>query len=84
MGPGHFWWGGMWGFPWMMIMIVVIIAFCVFFGCRGSRQPWGSCHENDNRENRPVQTPLEILKLRYAKGEITKEEFQQMKKDLDL
>ena len=27
--------------------------------------------------------PVKILKLRYAKGEITKEEFEQMKKDLE-
>jgi putative membrane protein len=29
-----------------------------------------------------VETPLEIIKLRYAKGEITKEQFDTMKKDL--
>lgn len=27
--------------------------------------------------------PLNILKVRYAKGEITKEQFEQMKKDLE-
>jgi uncharacterized membrane protein len=29
------------------------------------------------------QLPLEILKARYARGEITKEEYDQMRKDLN-
>jgi putative membrane protein len=28
------------------------------------------------------QTPLDILRVRYAKGEITKEQYDQMKRDL--
>ena len=30
----------------------------------------------------PTQTPLDILKVRYAKSEITKEQFEQMKQDI--
>jgi putative membrane protein len=31
----------------------------------------------------PNETPLDILKKRYAKGDITKEEFESLKKDID-
>ncbi len=30
------------------------------------------------------QTPLDILQMRYARGEITREQFEQMKRDLGL
>ena len=32
----------------------------------------------------PGESPLEILKRRYAKGEITKEQFEEMKRDLGV
>ncbi len=37
------------------------------------------------RPVQPVQneSPLDVLKIRYARGEITKEQFEQMKKDLE-
>jgi len=35
-----------------------------------------------NRETRPTDSALEILKIRYAKGEINKDEFEEKKKDL--
>ncbi len=37
-----------------------------------------------NKKNTGYQDePLKILKLRYAKGEITKEQYEQMKQDLE-
>jgi putative membrane protein len=34
----------------------------------------------DSQQNR--QTPLDILKNRYANGEITRQEYEEMRKDL--
>lgn len=36
----------------------------------------------DNRQAFASPTALEILKQRYAKGEISREEFEKMKQDL--
>jgi hypothetical protein len=50
-----------------------------------THEHWESQLENITGEPGPSITPgspLDILKARYAKGEITKEDFEQMKKDL--
>ena len=31
----------------------------------------------------PQATPLEVLRMRYARGEITQEQFEQIKRDLE-
>ena len=81
MSPEHFWPGGMWIFPLIFLGIFILFLF-LCFGRGGFRPPWqdsSRCQGNDSREN---DTALEILRKRYAKGEITKEEFDQMRNDL--
>ena len=39
-------------------------------------------HEHVQQEKTSNRTAVEILKQRYAKGEITREEFLEIKKDL--
>ncbi len=81
MGPEHFGWGGMWIFP-VMICIVMMIACFFFFSRCGFRPPWMHSSDRGQGGHTSSETPLDILKKRYASGEISKEEFEQMKKDI--
>ena len=38
---------------------------------------------NQTRPDQTGQTPLELLKARYARGEISREEYEQMRRDLE-
>ncbi|GMT46098.1 MAG: hypothetical protein IEMM0006_1930 [bacterium] len=80
MWTGNFWMGGMWIFPLIMLVGVLLFIFLVF-----GRWNYGSFWYHHDRNAYPPdsnETPLEILKKRYAKGEITKAEFEQIKKDM--
>jgi putative membrane protein len=66
-----FGYGGM--FMWLIFLIVLGVA--VYFIVQASK--------SKDIISQAQDTPLDILKKRYAKGEITKEEFDRMKKDLE-
>jgi putative membrane protein len=73
MGSGMMPFGGM-GFGWPILwasVFVIILLVGLYFVFTGFR-----------REEEPSTKPVEILKERYARGEITSEEFQKMKRDL--
>ena len=61
------WMGG--GFMMLFPILLIIVVFYFF-------------SKNDKNSNSENNTPMDILKKRYARGEITKEEFEDMKKDL--
>jgi len=65
---------GVWIIGLIFLIIIIAIVLFVFFSFRNNISFFGSSgHE----------TPLEILKRRYAKGEISKEEFEKIKKDIE-
>ncbi len=72
MGNGWFW--GHMGFGWFIWVIFLVIIIWLIVQTTNRNRNGNSA---SNRE-----TPLEILKKRYARGEISKEEFDRMKKDL--
>lgn len=76
-GPWHGWFMG----PFMMIVVVVVVIAVVVLITRWSRNGGGS-HTGSHR-GEPVRAPLDILKERFAKGEIDKEEFEERRRILD-
>jgi putative membrane protein len=81
MGPGMMGGFGGFGFPfmggiWMILFWVLIIGGVVWLVQSLSR--------GTGSNGQPSASFLDILKQRYAKGEITKEQFEQMKHNLGL
>lgn len=64
---------GWWGFGMMLVSLLFVIALVIgiLYALKGHGRPFQQPNE-----------PLEVAKSRYAKGEITKEQFEQLKKDL--
>ena len=70
---GGYGWGMGFGWIFMILFWVVVIVGVVYIVQAISRRAG---------QSGPEENPLDILKKRYAKGEITKEEFERMKDDL--
>jgi putative membrane protein len=72
---GGMFFGGvfMWIF-WLVLLVLVVLVIRAFVGgssiCSGTSQSTG-------------ESPLEILKKRYARGEIDEEEFERRRRELE-
>jgi putative membrane protein len=62
-----------WGMGWGMWLFPVFIILIIFLFVKRNLR------EHNGQYGR---TPLDILKYRYAKGEISKEQYELMKKDI--
>lgn len=81
MGPGMM---GGYGFSMFGILIPVVFLFLVVAGVVWLVQALGRGTSTSPSGGSPAESPLDILKRRYALGEITKEQFEQMKRDMGL
>ena len=78
-GPGG--WGPMmhygfgYGGMFMWIIFLIVIGLLIYFIVQAQKTKGQTPTQNES--------PLDILKMRYAKGEITREEYERMKKDLE-
>jgi putative membrane protein len=71
-----------WG--WLGVILVWLIWTLLVFGV-GWRLAYQLRPPHPKSEHGPLgvaEDPLEVLKLRYARGEITRDEFEQMKRDI--
>jgi putative membrane protein len=68
-------WGGHWMFGGFMGMFWIAGLIALFFLVKLMVQP-------KSGDQKSEESALEILKKRYAKGEIGRDEFEQKRKDL--
>lgn len=69
-GEGHFFYGG--GLMWIFwLTIIVAVIYLIINMTKG------------NMNQSTSDSPLEILKKRYARGEIEEEEYERRRKELE-
>ena len=70
------------GFGWIFMLVFWGLIIWVIVSLARGGFGKGHMHGHDHGDSTHEKSPLEILKERYAKGEIDKREFEERKKDL--
>jgi putative membrane protein len=81
-GDHGMWWGHGWGFGGMMfggLLMIVFWGSIIVLAVLAVRWIAGSGSE---RQAPPRQNPLDVLKERFARGEIDKKEYEERRKTL--
>ena len=68
---GHLFYGG--GFMWIFWILIIVGIFFLF-----QNMAKGNSGGSEDKE-----TPMEILKKRYARGEIEEDEYERRRKELE-
>jgi len=66
------------GFGWLFMILfwVLVIAGTVILA------RWIASSGDNKGQGQSSETPVDLLKKRYAKGEISRDQYEQMKKDI--
>lgn len=64
---------------WLLLLFVILWAVRGTRGCYAGGHPYWRHYYHDHAHG---EDAIEIARKRYARGEITKEEFEQLKQDL--
>jgi putative membrane protein len=82
----HYFYGDLFGFggTFMTILFLLLVILIVWAISGAGRRHYFYDNYQNRDERRPGSrgTGLDVLNERYAKGEITKEEYEQKKKDI--
>ena len=70
-----------WIFPLLCLIFMVAMMFMMFRGGGCGFMPFG--HRARSRTGNERETPTQILDRRYASGDITKQQYDQMKRDME-